>query len=158
MSGDGNAENPWFGMQQALLDESLANVRRMAALPGLLVAGRAGLKRGDALGSGLRRGPAATAAVSGQGPVKHKTPLLFVFALVNRPYILDILPNKSVVGHFVQAGFDTYLIDWGKPTFADRHLNLNSYINGYLGNVVKYLQKRTPLRRSACWAIAWAAR
>ena len=49
------------------------------------------------------------------------TPLVLVFALVNRPYILDILPDKSVVGHFVNAGFDTYLIDWGRPTHADRH-------------------------------------
>ncbi len=50
-------------------------------------------------------------------PAKFKTPLLFVFALVNRPYILDILPGKSVVSHFVQAGFDTYLADWGlRPT------------------------------------------
>jgi polyhydroxyalkanoate synthase subunit PhaC len=79
----------------------------------------------------------------GEGPIKHKTPLLFVFALVNRPYILDILPNKSVVRHFVKAGFDTYLIDWGRPSLADRHLNLDSYINGYLRNVVRYLQKRT---------------
>jgi polyhydroxyalkanoate synthase subunit PhaC len=79
----------------------------------------------------------------GDGPAKYKTPLLFVFALVNRPYILDILPNKSVVAHFVKAGFDTYLIDWGKPTYSDRHLNLNSYVNGYLRNVVKFLQKRT---------------
>lgn len=28
---------------------------------------------------------------------KHRTPLLLVFALVNRPYILDLLPHKSVV-------------------------------------------------------------
>jgi polyhydroxyalkanoate synthase subunit PhaC len=48
-----------------------------------------------------------------------------------------------VVAHFVKAGFDTYLIDWGKPTFSDRHLNLNSYVNGYLRNIVNHLQKRT---------------
>src|SRR5689334_17772002 len=30
-----------------------------------------------------------------------KTPLVFVFALVNRPYILDLKPDKSVVSHFV---------------------------------------------------------
>src|SRR5436305_10305674 len=42
-------------------------------------------------------------------PVKHQTPLLFVFALVNRPYILDLKEGKSVVSHFVKQGFDTYL-------------------------------------------------
>ena len=79
----------------------------------------------------------------GEGPIKHKTPLLLVFALVNRPYILDILPRKSVVAHFVLAGFDTYLIDWIKPTFADRHLNLDDYISGYMRRVMKFLQQRT---------------
>ena len=48
-----------------------------------------------------------------------------------------------MVGHFVKAGFDTYLIDWGKPTYADRHLDLNVYINVYLKNVVKHLQETT---------------
>lgn len=76
-------------------------------------------------------------------PVKHKTPLLFVFALVNRPYILDLLPGKSVVEHFVKAGFDVYLIDWGKPTHADRHKTLDTYINGYLYNIVEFLRERT---------------
>ena len=61
----------------------------------------------------------------GDGPPKYKTPLVFVFALVNRPYILDILPNKSVVRHFVDAGFDTYLVDWGVATHADRHHSLD---------------------------------
>jgi polyhydroxyalkanoate synthase len=69
--------------------------------------------------------------------------LLVVFALVNRPYILDLLPRKSVVGRFLDAGFDVYLIDWGIPTHADRHLTLDSYINGYMLNVVDYLRERT---------------
>lgn len=76
-------------------------------------------------------------------PPKYKTPLVFVFALVNRPYILDLLPHKSVVRHFVDAGFDTYLVDWGVPDHADRHLTLESYINGYLSNIVDVLRERT---------------
>ena len=28
-------------------------------------------------------------------PVRHSTPLIFVFALVNRPYILDLKPGKK---------------------------------------------------------------
>ena len=76
-------------------------------------------------------------------PRKFKTPLVVVFALVNRPYILDLMPEKSVVGQFVKAGFDVYLIDWGTPTHADRHLTLDSYVNGYMLNVVDHLRERT---------------
>ena len=76
-------------------------------------------------------------------PPAYKTPLVFVFALVNRPYILDLKPGKSVVEHFVKAGFDTYLIDWGVPVDADRHLTLDDYINGYMPNVMEYVRERT---------------
>ena len=137
-------ENPWLRTQQALLDESSGKRPPLGGVASALVAGPAGAERGlRPRRWSTKRTACGCCAIRATGPVKHKTPLLFVFALVNRPYILDILPNKSVVAHFVKAGFDTYLIDWGKPTFADRHLNLNSYINGYLRNVVKYLQKRT---------------
>jgi len=142
MKRDGNTENSWLGTQQALFDESLAHVRRMAGIPRLL-----------SQVQHVRKGATPSEVVyeedqlkllhyPGEGPIKYKTPLVFVFALVNRPYILDILPNKSVVAHFVKAGFDTYLIDWGKPTSADPHLDLNTYINGYLRHVVRFLKKR----------------
>ena len=76
-------------------------------------------------------------------PCRFRTPLVFVFALVNRPYILDLKAGKSVIQHFVDRGFDTYLVDWGVPTDADRHLTLDDYINGYLPNVLDYLRERT---------------
>jgi polyhydroxyalkanoate synthase len=76
-------------------------------------------------------------------PPRFRTPLVFVFALVNRPYVLDLKDGKSVVQHFVERGFDTYLIDWGVPTDAERHLTLDDYINGYMPNVLDYLRERT---------------
>ena len=74
---------------------------------------------------------------------RHDTPLLVVFALVNRPYILDLKPGKSVVHHFISAGFDTYNIDWGVPTDADRRLGMKEYIEGYMDRVVDNLRERT---------------
>ena len=136
----------------------MANARRVAALP-----------RIAAQAQRVRKGATPSEVVyeedhvkllhyPGDGQVKHETPLVFVFALVNRPYILDILPNKSVVAHFVKAGFDTYLIDWGTATDADRHLTLDDYVNGYLRNVARQVCSAAGPRRSACWDTAWAAR
>ncbi len=71
------------------------------------------------------------------------TPLIFIFALVNRPYILDLKENKSVVSHFVRAGFDTYLVDWGVPSDSDNQLALDDYINGYMLNIVEHVRERT---------------
>lgn len=69
-------------------------------------------------------------------PKAHATPLLIVFALVNRPYILDLRPEKSVVRQFLNRGFDVYLIDWGVPTAADRTLGIQDYVDRYMVNVV----------------------
>jgi len=77
----------------------------------------------------------------GDVPRRFRTPLVFVFALVNRPYILDLKEGKSVIEHFVKRGFDTYLIDWGVPTDADRNLTLDDYINGYMPNVLDYVRE-----------------
>lgn len=76
-------------------------------------------------------------------PKKHRTPLLLVFALVNRPYILDLLPHKSVVQQLLNAGFDVYMIDWGVPTEADKHLTLEHYVERYMHNVINYLREYT---------------
>lgn len=74
---------------------------------------------------------------------KFDTPVLFVFALVNRPYILDLREGKSVVHHFVRAGFPTYKIDWGKPGEGDRYLGLEDYVQVYMDNVVDEIRRQT---------------
>lgn len=74
---------------------------------------------------------------------QYSTPLLVVFALVNRPYILDLRPGKSVVSHFVNRGFGTYNLDWGIPSDGDRFLNMQDYIEGYLDTVVDQVRKRS---------------
>ena len=74
---------------------------------------------------------------------QYRTPLLVTFALVNRPYILDLLPHKSVIRHFLNRGFDVYLVDWGVPKASDRHLTLHDYVEGYLHNVVNHVRERT---------------
>jgi polyhydroxyalkanoate synthase len=75
------------------------------------------------------------------------SPLLFVFALLNRPYILDLRPGKSVVEHFVHRGFDTYKVDWGVPSATDRFLDMADYIEGYMDEVVDRLRDRTGCER-----------
>ena len=65
-----------------------------------------------------------------------------MFALVNRPYIMDLKEGRSIVANYVEAGFDAYLIDWGTPTRAERFLTTDDYVNGYLLNVVEHLRER----------------
>jgi len=138
-----DSTNPWAAAGQALLEETQRNIERMSRLPALMEKAREVKKGATPSEVVYEEDRLKLLHYVSDEPPKYKTPLIFVFALVNRPYILDLLPNKSVVSHFVNAGFDTYLVDWGAPTHADRHLTLDSYINGYLYNVVEHVQERT---------------
>src|SRR4028119_1939484 len=40
-------------------------------------------------------------------------PILIVYALVNRPYIVDLQEGRSLVANLLELGLDVYLIDWG---------------------------------------------
>ena len=42
-------------------------------------------------------------------------PVLIVYALINRLYILDLIPGRSFVRHLLGKGLDVYAVDWGTP-------------------------------------------
>lgn len=64
-------------------------------------------------------------------------PILLVFALINRPSILDLAPDRSLIRSLLAAGLDVYLIDWGSPDGTDRYLRLEDYLDGYLDGAVR---------------------
>ena len=65
-----------------------------------------------------------------------KTPVLIVYALVNRPTILDLEEKRSAIAKMLEQGQDVYLIDWGYPDKFDSQLGLNDYINDQLHSCV----------------------
>jgi len=71
-----------------------------------------------------------------------KTPLLIVYALVNRPYMVDLQSDKSLVRNLLALGEDVYLIDWGYPDGSDRFLDLEDYIERFIGGCVDFLRQR----------------
>lgn len=73
------------------------------------------------------------------GAQARRKPVLICFALVNRPYILDLSPEQSLVRQLLAAGLGVYLIDWGDPAESDRSVGLDEYIEGYLDACVGYI-------------------
>ncbi len=71
-----------------------------------------------------------------------KTPLLVVYALINRETMLDLQPGRSVVENLLKLGVDIYMIDWGYPTRKDRFLTIDDHVNGYMDNVIDFILKR----------------
>ncbi|MFZ0830883.1 MAG: alpha/beta fold hydrolase [Thermoplasmata archaeon] len=65
-----------------------------------------------------------------------RPPILLVYALINKPYIMDLEPGHSVVESLLQRGLDVYLIDWGIPNNRDKNLRIHDYVNGYVDRAV----------------------
>jgi polyhydroxyalkanoate synthase subunit PhaC len=73
-------------------------------------------------------------------PVREKRfpiPILIVYALINRFYILDLMPGNSLVEHLVKQGFDVYILDWGIPGEEDKNLTFEHYVLDYISRAVK---------------------
>lgn len=66
-------------------------------------------------------------------------PLLVSYALVNRPYMMDLQEDRSLIRRLLEQGIDIYLIDWGYPDGADRFLDLDDYINGFMHRCLQHV-------------------
>ncbi len=68
-------------------------------------------------------------------------PLVICYALVNRPSMLDLQPDRSLIRGLLARGLDVYLIEWGYPDADDRHLALDDYVNRYLGGCINHVRQ-----------------
>jgi polyhydroxyalkanoate synthase len=71
---------------------------------------------------------------------RHPIPLLLVFALMNRPHILDLRPGNSFVEYMVKKGYDVYLLDWGAPGIEDKDLKFDDYVLDYMTRAIRKLK------------------
>jgi polyhydroxyalkanoate synthase len=76
-----------------------------------------------------------------------KTPILFVYALINRSYILDLQPDKSWIRNLLGQGFDIYLIDWKTPAQVDKHVSFDDYVNEYIDDCVEFVRTKTSVNK-----------
>lgn len=64
--------------------------------------------------------------------IKFPVPIVLVYALILRPYVLDLVPGNSLVEYLKKEGFDVYLLEWGVPTAEDSSLSLEDYVLDYM--------------------------
>lgn len=70
------------------------------------------------------------------------TPILLVYSLINRPYIFDLRPGRSLIEYLTQSGFDVYLLDWGDPTPDMAYTSLSDLVAGTLRRCVRKVLRR----------------
>ena len=73
---------------------------------------------------------------------KCPVPVLIVYALVNRYYMMDIQKDRSFINKLIENGMDVYIIDWDYPDRFDRYRTMEDYIDGYLNNAVDYIREK----------------
>lgn len=123
----------------ALLNEQARAMRRALSLPRiaeLAATTRVGTTPFDVV---LEAGTHRLLRYRRETPARYAEPVLFCYALINRPYILDLLPEKSVVRRYLEEGFEVYMIDWGVPSDGDRYLTLEDYVCGFLNESIRHV-------------------
>ncbi|TAN36080.1 MAG: alpha/beta fold hydrolase, partial [Candidatus Methanoperedens sp.] len=72
--------------------------------------------------------------------------LLLVPHIINRPYILDLNDDVSVIRKFCEHGFSVYMLDWGYPTMKQRKISFSDYVN-YLDRAVDFICQENGVKR-----------
>lgn len=63
--------------------------------------------------------------------------ILLVPSLINRHYVLDLMPGKSLAAWLVAAGREVYCVDWGTPGPEDAWLDMDDIVLGLLGRALR---------------------
>ncbi|MDP1652297.1 MAG: class I poly(R)-hydroxyalkanoic acid synthase [Rhodocyclaceae bacterium] len=58
----------------------------------------------------------------------HRTPLLIVTPWINKFYILDLVPRKSMIRFLLEQGFDVYITSWKNPDAAMAEVGFDEYL------------------------------
>jgi polyhydroxyalkanoate synthase subunit PhaC len=62
----------------------------------------------------------------------HEVPLLFVPPTINKYYILDLAPGRSLVEYLVGQGMQIFVISWRNPDEEQAHFDLDTYADAVL--------------------------
>jgi len=62
---------------------------------------------------------------------------LIVYALVNRPWVLDLEPDRSTIKRLLDLDLDVFLIEWKDPIESDKDRELSDYISRMINECVE---------------------
>ena len=75
--------------------------------------------------------------------IRYRPPLLIVFSVVSRAYILDLTPGNSFIEHLLAGGFDVYLLEWGEADERDARNGFEYYVDGAIPAAIREVCKRS---------------
>ncbi|ALG85508.1 alpha/beta hydrolase [Gordonia phthalatica] len=75
--------------------------------------------------------------------IRYRPPLLIVFSVVSRAYILDLTPGNSFIEHLLAGGFDVYMLEWGEADERDARNGFEYYVDGAIPAAIREVCKRS---------------
>jgi polyhydroxyalkanoate synthase len=75
------------------------------------------------------------------------TPIMLVYSLIKRPFVLDLAAGNSVVENLIRQGFEVFLTDWLPPKSADSWRGFDAYVNQDLAGGVRAIRLHTGIER-----------
>lgn len=74
-------------------------------------------------------------------------PLIMVPPLGVTTETFDLMPDRSVVKHMVDAGFKVYMVDWGKPEKSHAHLGLKDYCDTLMSQALTAVREHSQVEQ-----------
>jgi polyhydroxyalkanoate synthase subunit PhaC len=68
-------------------------------------------------------------------PTVYRFPLLMVPPMINKYYITDIAPGRSMIEYFVSQGYQVFVISWRNPGRQARSWDLNTYGDAVVASI-----------------------
>jgi polyhydroxyalkanoate synthase len=89
----------------------------------------------------------------------YKTPILIVTPWINKFYILDLVPKKSMIKFLLDQGFDVYITSWKNPDASMAEVGFDDYIVDGIGTAVEAVRNlsKSPKVHMAGYCIGGAA-
>jgi polyhydroxyalkanoate synthase subunit PhaC len=76
-------------------------------------------------------------------PARLGPPVVAFLGLVSRAHVLDLWKGNSFVGRLMDAGFETFVLDWGEPDEEDAGNTIETYVSRYLPRALDAAMRET---------------
>ena len=67
----------------------------------------------------------------------HETPIVIVTPWINKFYVLDLNPKKSMMKFLLDQGFDVYVTSWKNPTGDMRDVSFDDYLTEGVDKIIE---------------------
>ncbi len=86
---------------------------------------------------------------------RRRSPILVIYAFINRHYILDLLPQVSVIRNLRNQGLNIFVTDWGTPSSYDKSLTIEHFVNKYIDKSIDVIKKITNSDKVSLFGYCW---